>query len=239
MFVPESRLGSLRYVSEPSEPSKYIHGFHHRAFGGRRTLPHLKRWQGTYFVTYRLADSLPQTALVRLEDEIAQMKFPQDLPPDDHNRELQRERFRRIEAWLDAGAGSCCLRRADVAEMVAENLRFFDGVRYELRAWVVMPNHVHVLVTPKEPFSLGEIVKTWKQFSSRRARQMLGSSWKHEHFWQTEFFDRWTRDGDERERVVRYIHMNPVKARLCALPHEQQLCIAEKYYHGEMPWKEG
>jgi len=202
------------------EPSKYIHGFHHRAFGERRALPHLKRWRGTYFVTYRLADSLPQTALARLEDEIARVKFPKELPPDDHNLELQRERFRRIEAWLDGGAGSCCLRRADIADMVAENLRFFDGARYNLRAWVVMPNHVHVLVTPLEPYSLGEIVKTWKQFSSRRARAMLGVDWKHKHFWQTEFFDRWTRDADERERVARYIHNNPVKAGLCEKPED-------------------
>ncbi|MDR1009812.1 MAG: transposase [Opitutaceae bacterium] len=216
----ESRLGSLRYVDEPP---KYIHGFHQRAFGGRRMLPHLKRLGGTYFVTYRLADSLPRDALARLEKEISQMKFPDGTPQDTQALQIQRERFRRIEAWLDAGAGSCCLRRPEIAKLVVESLRFFDGSRYTLHTWAVMPNHVHVLVTPAEAFSLGHIVRTWKQFTARRAKPLLaeaGVAWKAKSFWQCESFDRWTRDADERERAVWYIHANPVKAGLCGKPED-------------------
>ena len=188
-------------------------------------LPHLKQINGTYFVTYRLADSLAKDALARLEEEIsqAQMKFPDDMPQDVKAREIQRVRFQRIESWLDNGAGSCCLRRADIAGVVAENLRFFDGARYKLHAWVVMPNHVHALVTPLGDFSLGGILRTWKQFTARRAKELLaksGDEWTTESFWQRESFDRLTRDADERERTVRYIHTNPVKAGLCEKPED-------------------
>lgn len=101
----------------------------------RRFLPHRDDSGLIQFITYRLADSLPQAALDRLESELAA------LPPE----RMEPERRRRIEAWLDAGHGSCVLRDPAAAQIVVEAWRHFDGERYDLLAWVVMPNHVHVL----------------------------------------------------------------------------------------------
>ncbi|MDR0902385.1 MAG: transposase [Opitutaceae bacterium] len=110
------------------------------------------------------------------------------------------------------------MRRPEIARLVAENLCFFNGARYTLLAWVLMPNHVHVLVKPLAAYALGAIVKSWKQYTSRRAKPML--AWKEGRFWQIESYDHWARDAGEKERIAHYIHWNPVKAGLCKTPEE-------------------
>jgi REP element-mobilizing transposase RayT len=87
-----------------------------------------------------------------------------------------------------------------------------------LREWVVMPNHVHVLFWPMPNQVVGAIVKSWKQFTSLRARKILGLA--EGRFWQPEAFDHWVRDDEERARIARYIRNNPVVARLCVKPEE-------------------
>jgi len=206
------------------EPTKYIHGIHRREFHKNALqsprLPHIKVEGATYFVTWRLADSLPQNILRRFEEELelALGNFPSDMPDDERNNERERERFRRMEAWLDKGMGTCCLRKPFAAEMVVGAMRFFHGARYELFNWVVMPNHVHALVKPLGSFELGAIVKSWKQYTSRRLKPLL--AWEGRAFWQIESYDRWVRHAEERARTVRYIHNNPVKAGLCAAPED-------------------
>lgn len=190
-----------------------IHGYHQRGY-----LPHLKHEGVDYFVTFRLADSLPREALTRFEEEIAQMEFPSARAPSEADAERNRERHRRIERWLDQGAGSCCLRDPHVARLVQDALRHFDGQRYALEAWVVMPNHVHALVRPMSGHVLGSIVRSWKQFTSRRGKQVLGLP--EGRFWQPESYDHWVRDEEERARILRYIHNNPVKAGLCERPED-------------------
>lgn len=110
--------------------------------------------------------------------------------------------------------GTCHLRWPEIAWLVADALRHFDGARYALHEWVVMPNHVHALLTPHPPHRLGDIVKTWKQFSGLRANRLLRRAGSR--FWQPESFDRWVRNDEERARIGRYIRENPVKAGLCA-----------------------
>jgi REP element-mobilizing transposase RayT len=120
----------------------------------------------------------------------------------------------KIEAYLDAGRGECWLRDPRVADQVAEAFRFFHGQRYDLGPWVVMPNHVHVLVRPLGAHLLDGIVRSWKGFTARAANQLLGRT--GEAFWAREFYDHLVRDDAERARLGDYIHDNPVKAGLCA-----------------------
>jgi REP element-mobilizing transposase RayT len=192
-------------------------GVHSRGY-----LPHVKREGATYFVTYRLADSLPKEVLVQLErtraERIRALLGPgasaagASAMEEEVNRDFRRE----LERFLDSGHGACHLRRPDVAALVADNLRHFDGQRYQLGEWVVMPNHVHVLVWPMPGYTLSEILKTWKQYTSRRAKALLGLG--SADFWQPESYDHWVRDDEERARIARYIRNNPVKAGLCQQP---------------------
>jgi type I restriction enzyme R subunit/putative DNA methylase len=224
--------GSLHAIAfplmhpEPSAPSKYIHGNHRRGFhrGSIQTgrLPHLKIEGGTYFVSFRLADSLPQNVLADIREALAQRENPPGAPAplSESAQEAARQRdyFRRMERWLDRGLGSCCLRRPEIARLVVDALYFFEGVRHQLSAWVVMPNHVHVMTKPLAAHPLGTIVKSWKQYTARRAKPLLG--WRAERFWQIESYDHWVRDAREGARIKRYIHRNPVKAGLCAKPED-------------------
>ena len=194
-------------------------GIHSRGY-----LPHVKREGAEYFVTFRLSDSLPKEVLLRYEGERAArlraLSEARCLGPSTPNPEEinQRDFRRQVERYLDQGAGACHLRRPDIADLVAGALRFFHEQRYLLREWVVMPNHVHILVWPMPNHLVGEIVKSWKQFTSLRAKRMLGLP--EGRFWQPEPFDHWVRNDEERGRIAKYIRHNPVNARLCAQPED-------------------
>lgn len=127
-----------------------------REWYSRGYLPHRDRLRLLQSVTFRLADSLPKTKLLELEAELT------SIPADEH----ESHRRRRIEAWLDAGMGCCALRHAEAAACVRDVLLHCHGQRYELHAWVIMPNHVHVLLDPLTP--LFRIVQAWKSVTSRR-----------------------------------------------------------------------
>jgi REP element-mobilizing transposase RayT len=116
-----------------------------------------------------------------------------------------------MERWLDAGHGSCALRQADCGGVVAESLRHFDGERFALSAFAVMPNHVHVLFVPAPEYTLEQIVKSWKTFSARKINSILQRSGA---LWQRDYFDRLIRDAKHFGNCVRYIRRNPVKANV-------------------------
>jgi len=192
-------------------------GIHTRGY-----LPHVKREGSAYFVTFRLDDSLPKHVLLKFEGEraariraLAEAKR-RGAPLNDSEEDAQREFRRLVERYLDQGAGACHLRRPEIAGLVAGTLKFFDGQRYLLREWVVMPNHVHVLLWPMPNYLVGNIVKSWKQFTSLRAKRMLGLG--EGRFWQPETYDHWVRNDEEQARIAKYIRYNPVTARLCAQP---------------------
>lgn len=192
-------------------------GIHTRGY-----LPHVKREGAEYFVTFRLDDSLPKEVLLRYEGERAermqafrQAKLAGRKPAEDEES-INRDFRRRVERFLDQGAGACHLRKAEIAAVVVGALLFFHEQRYLLREWVVMPNHVHVLVWPMPNHVMGNIVKSWKQFTSLRAKRILGLP--DGRFWQPEAYDHWIRNDAERSRVARYIRNNPVTARLCDRP---------------------
>jgi REP element-mobilizing transposase RayT len=189
-------------------------GIHHRGY-----LPHVKREGALYFVTFRLADSLPKEVLMEMVVRKAERLrgWKEDVNGKGgraaFEEEVARDFQREVERYLDKGAGACYLRRDDVAEVVANALRHFHNERYVLDDWVVMPNHVHAVVLPLGENLLGGILKSWKQFTSRRAKEVLKLG--DGPFWQPESYDRWIRDEEEKARVRKYVRNNPVAAGLC------------------------
>jgi REP element-mobilizing transposase RayT len=206
---------ALRATGIPLEsPNPLRSGIHTRGY-----LPHVKREGASYFVTFRLTDSLPKEVLLRFEREHADAlrRLPAKSPPG-MAEEVQRDLQRKIERFLDQGIGECHLRRPEIADMIAESFRFFDGIQFVLDDWVVMPNHVHVVLWPMPNFSLSEILKSRKRHAARQANLILGRT--GETFWQRESYDHWIRNDEEKARIRRYIRMNPVKAGLCQMPED-------------------
>ena len=193
---------------------KGFRGWHERGY-----LPHRDEPGLTQFVTFHLANSFPKSLrsewdhLWKIEDD--------------------RQRRRELEAYLDKGRGACHLRRPDIARVVEDNFLPFRGSRhldsqlskrgiavsegdrdnaerYEIRAWCIMPNHVHVLFRVGSA-SMAEIVGSWKKHTGRQANRLLN---KQGAFWSKDYFDTYMRDEEQERNTIHYIEENPVKARL-------------------------
>ncbi len=220
---PDDRRQAVRRFgyairSKPAEPpgekrpGDLVAGSHSRGY-----LPHVKAEGGTYFVTFRLADSLPREVLARLQ--VKSEASAKKAAETESKRAAEREYFRAFERALDSAHGQCWLRRVEIAELVAAALRHFDSVRYCLNAWVVMPNHVHVVVTPLPGNVLSSILHSWKSFTAKAANALLPGKTARE-FWQRESYDHWCRNAEEVARCVCYVEENPVKANLCRVAEE-------------------
>ena len=184
----------------------------------RGYLPHLKREGASYFVTFRLADSLPQEVLLGFKQEQAgKLRSLPDQGPTAREA-VDREFQRQIERYLDLGVGACHLKRPDVAQIVAEALLHFHNQQYLFEEWVIMPNHVHIVLWPMPNHTLSDILRSRKRHTARRANLILGRT--GETFWQHESHDHWIRDDEEKARIRRYIRHNPVQAGLCRSPEE-------------------
>lgn len=179
----------------------------------RGYLPHYEEAGRHQIVTFRLLDSLPSTVLAKFTEQL------KDLPA----ALLDAQRRSRIEQYLDSGTGSCWLADAVIAQTTEQALRYFDGQRYRLHAWVVMPNHVHALLTPSARETLSSIIHSWKSFTAKRANAILG---REGAFWQREYFDRTVRNEKHFYDAIIYIHNNPLKAGLCADPTDWQFSSA-------------
>ena len=199
---------SLR-AAEPPRPQILPPRFFDPSRAVVRTKGNLPHWQQprcACFVTWRTADSLPQSKLAELEEErmfwTANHPHPWD---SDTRREYNRLFEGRIQEWLDAGGGACVLRQVLLRRKVEDVLRRFDGSRYQLYALVVMPNHVHVLFMPLGEQSVRDIVRTWKGVSARAVNQALGATGD---FWQKESWDHLVRSERQFAKFVRYIRTN-------------------------------
>ena len=198
-------------MPEADSPSNsLVAGLHFRG-----KLPHLKKEGAVYFLTFRLADSLPAHEVARLKHErqvILEQARAAKSPLTWHEEEqLLAWYCDKVETLLDAGHGACWLSKPEIAGLIAEALKHFNGQRYELRAWVVMPNHVHAVVWPIPGHTVSEILHSWKSFTSKAANKLLCRTGE---FWQKESFDHWIRDDAEHARLVAYVENNPVKACL-------------------------
>lgn len=185
----------------------------------RGRLPHWEDENAIYFVTFRLADSLPESARRRIEFERQDTMrtawaMGRALSRGEEQR-LSRLSRRKIELRLDAGAGSCWLAQPRIAKVTSDSLKHFDGIRYRLFAWCVMPNHVHVLFQPLGELDLATIVQGWKSYSAKAANRVLRRSGE---FWGREYFDHIVRNEAEFDRIVGYIMANPEKVGLSNWP---------------------
>jgi REP element-mobilizing transposase RayT len=170
-------------------------------------LPHWRQDGVTYFVTFRLADSLPSAKLRQWLSERDTWLVAHPKPWDQLTHDAYHRHFTaKLEKWLDAGYGSCVLARGDIRAIVANALPHFDGARYWLDAWVVMPNHVHVVLTPLAGYDLSAILHSWKSFTSHAILKLL-PGWEGP-LWQKESFDHIVRDADHLQRFRAYIANN-------------------------------
>jgi REP element-mobilizing transposase RayT len=178
----------------------------HRGYYTRGYLPHVDL-PLTHFITFRLHDSFPKKLLEEWREELANL---------DEN-ERRREQYRRTESYVNADHGDCLLRNRNIAGIVEHQLQFHNEVRYRLRAWTIMPNHVHLLATIFDGASLPKVVQSWKARSARKANAILG---RRGSFWYRDYYDRYIRDEAHLSNCVRYIDQNPVKAGLCGTPED-------------------
>jgi REP element-mobilizing transposase RayT len=173
-------------------------GWHTRGY-----LPHFDGRALPQFITLHLADAIPKEVLARWKLDLRNV----------HDNSLTLALRRRVEKFVDKGYGNCFLRDPGIATIVQDALLHWHQIRYQLFAWVIMPNHSHFLLKRFECCDLRQIIQTHKSFTAHHANALLGRTGP---FWMEDYFDRYIRDARHFQSVVKYIESNPVKAGLCA-----------------------
>ena len=181
-----TRMGELR--------GRYSRGY----------LPHFDAGRSPQFITWRLADAVPGEAIERWQEELSR----------EQDSFRKAEIARRIESHCDSGSGEGLMSAPKVADAVQEVLFEGHGAMFDLHCWVIMPNHVHLILSPAE-LSVGEVVRRLKGASSREINRQMSRSGR---LWQPGFFDRLIRTSEHFDRTRSYIEWNPVKAKLCTDP---------------------
>ncbi len=206
--VPQASLPAGASAPDPFHPFEEETPAAVRA----RRLPHWEQDGATYFVTFRLADSLPKEAIVswRTERDAWLRTHPRPWTPK-VTEEYYRRFHEAIEEQLDKGQGAAVLADPRVAEIIEAAMCHFDGERYVLGSYVVMPNHVHVLVIPQDEEELSKILHSWKSYSANKINELLD---RDGPLWQRESFDHIVRHEHELLAIERYIAENPRNARL-------------------------
>jgi REP element-mobilizing transposase RayT len=188
---------------------KDLHQVELRAAGWRSRgyLPHYDGRALPQSISLHLADAVPKTVIEGWKRELNTKNSVQD-------KMLLRA---RIEKYADQGYGKAFLKDHRVAQMVQRTLLNDDGKRYRLFAWVVMPNHIHLLLTRFERDTLAEIMQSFKSITSHKANKSLSRSGQ---FWMLDYFDRYIRNAKHFKKSIEYIEDNPVKAGLCLRPSD-------------------
>ena len=178
----------------------------HRRF---HSVPHREN-KALQSITFRLYDSLPK-------EVIEEIKLKLDINEDDDSCDsIQYQRLRqKIAEYEDAGYGQCFLRDKRIAAIMQDTLKHFDGERYQLICWCIMPNHVHVLIEVNEGWSLSRIMHGWRSYTAKEANRILGRTGK---FWMEEYYDRYIRDDNHLQKTINYILNNPANAGLDEWP---------------------
>ena len=175
--------------------------------------------------------------LSKNDQNINLLGAPQSLAASKNN--TQHRKY--IEDSLDHGYGSCILSNPAIAQEIISGWSYFDKKRYDLIAYVVMPNHVHLLIKAYDKWPLGALVHSWKQHATTfiknhadiwktyeqswhnihsKAARDCGAPSKRPHIWQREYWDRFIRDENHFKKTVDYIHLNPVKSGLVQQPQQ-------------------
>ena len=190
-------------------------GWHERGY-----LPHFEAPGVTQMVTFMLDDSFPITRRMEWEPILHE--------PDDSVKR------RKLEAWLDRGHGECWLRLSKVAALVERELLEDDGVQFQLQSWVLMPNHVHLVVDVWD-VPLSTLITKWKGRSSRLANRFLARTGA---FWQKDYFDTLIRDDEHLQKAKRYTERNPVKAGLINSARDWKWSSAgRRDQYERLPWE--
>jgi len=168
----------------------------------RANLPHWSQ-RCACFVTFRLADALPREKLAQFSAERDEWLAAHPEPWNAAAAEAYHAEFDgRMQEWLDAGSGACLLRLPEVRLVVEDALRHFDGIRYSLYAYVVMPNHVHILFMPMEGFDIPTILHSWKSYTAKAINKVLR---REGAVWQKESWDRMIRNARQFNATRSYI----------------------------------
>lgn len=216
--------------NEEGEVRTYFHG----------VLPHWRQVGCTYFVTFRLADSIPQAVLREWKHDRDRWLRARNIDPDSKNWQAclkslsryDRELFERsfsesLSELLDKGYGSCVLRDPAIRQVATDALRYFPPHRVETGDFVVMPNHIHALMTPGNECELETVLHSIKSFTANLINARLGSSGK---LWMHESYDHIVRDYEDLMRIQAYIRANPSQAGL--KEDEYSLQTAEYRFSG-------
>ena len=189
----------------------------------RGNLPHWYQPGVTYFVTFRTEDSVPQALLRSWYGQRDNWLRKHGIDPTLENWKLKLHEFPDLEAefntkftrqfmeYLDRGYGECVLRDEHLSKIVADSLYYFDGERYHLGDFVVMPNHVHLLCCLMGTTEIETQCRSWKKYTAMEINAQLG---RNGRFWQEESFDHLVRSPDQFGYFEHYIAANPEKARL-------------------------
>ncbi len=167
----------------------------------RGYIPHFDGGAITQFLTFRLFDSLPNEILERWREETS------------GKGEEGKIIFRKnVENFLDKGYGECFLKNENAAKIAQQSLLYYHEKKFQLIAWVIMPNHLHFLATMFENVELRAVAHSIKSYMAHEINKTLNRSGQ---LWQHEPFDRYIRNRQHFANVVKYIENNPVKAGLC------------------------
>ena len=191
--------GPFLHLSRPNEKHRHL-------------LPHWHQDGVWCFISWRLADSLPQEFMHAWK--VAREQWLRDNPkPWEPDQEAEyHSRFSEgLLEQMDIGRGACILRDESCADAVEHALQFFNGQRYSLKSFVIMPNHVHVLMRLHDEFPVERVVQNWKERSAKAINAAMGSEGQ---VWQKGYFDRLIRNANHWEFVDGYIRRNPQNAEL-------------------------
>ena len=199
----------------------------------RRNLPHLDVPGGTYFITFCLAGSLPSVgyaSIARRWREKSLQAPPLGMSLRSWRYECAAAAFLEVDRLLDAVRAARWLADPRLAGAVESSLRHWDGVRYRVVAYVIMPSHCHAVIDVaghgggrRDGSCRESIMHSIKRHSAQECNQLLG---RRGSFWQAESYDRVIRDSDELGRVVAYVEWNPVRAGLCERPERWRFSSA-------------
>ncbi|QMW01145.1 REP-associated tyrosine transposase [Spirosoma foliorum] len=184
----------------------------------QRTLPHILPPGECVFITYRLAGSIPAAVLLRLQEEkqIALRQIGASSMDSTATAKARLDESKRYFAAFDnyldtAHEGPHWLKVPSIADIIKKGIHSRHAIDYDLQAYCIMSNHVHLLVSIREtnrPFH--QTLKSLKGYSARHANELLGRT--GQSFWQAESYDHVVRNHEEFKRIVAYILNNPVKA---------------------------
>ena len=172
-----------------------------------KNLPHWEQTGKIHFLTFRLGDSMPQEMIRQYKEEKNRFMIAH---PQPWNQQIYNEYHNLIsnpiEKYLDSGYGDCVLKDAAVRQILIDAIDYYDGKRYLVLAYVIMPNPVHMLIVPAIGYELYDSIGSVMRFSARGINRITE---KRGRLWQPEPFDTIIRNHTHYTNTLEYIRHNP------------------------------